>query len=269
MSRTAIGALSYKDREPEHILISEEQLLQFPAFQTWLVTLQLSLGLQKQDTHRFHRDPYQLKEIVIQSVDFFGPRLGFVKLLADIRNSGRIALPGIALLRGGSVAILMILRPRDARDERWVVTTLQPRMSSGSLSFIEIPTGMLDDGTFSGAAAIEIEEETGLRIQATELIDMTSLALEDSQTPEKLQTAMYTTPGGLDEYVALLLWEKILDRQEIEDLKSKLCETRAQGEIIAIRLCDYEELWREGARDAKTLAAWALYEVLKRTGKIV
>jgi hypothetical protein len=65
-------------RVPEHIPISEEQLLQFPAFQTSLVTLQFSLGLQKQDTHRFHRDPYQLKEIVIQSVHFFGPRVGFV-----------------------------------------------------------------------------------------------------------------------------------------------------------------------------------------------
>jgi ADP-sugar diphosphatase len=27
---------------------------------------------------------------------------------------------------------------------------------------------------------------------------------------------------------------------------------------------DYEQLWRVGARDAKTLAAWSLYEALKR-----
>lgn len=73
-----------------------------------------------------------------------------------------------------------------------------------------------------GAAAMELKEETGLEILASELIDMTSLALEDSQTLETLQRAMYTTPGGLDEYVALMLWEKILDGQETEDLKSKL-----------------------------------------------
>jgi ADP-sugar diphosphatase len=60
----------------------------------------------------------------------------------------------------------------------------------------------------------------------------------------------------------------VIDRQEIEDLKSRLTGTRAQGKNITIGLCNYEELWKEGARDAKTLAAWALYESLKRAGKI-
>lgn len=80
---------------------------------------------------------------------------------------------------------------------------------------------------------------------------------------------MYTTPGGPDEFVSLCLWEKVLDRQEIKDLKDKLNGVAAQAEMMALRLCNYEELMREGARDAKTLAAWALYETLKRSGKIV
>jgi 8-oxo-dGTP pyrophosphatase MutT (NUDIX family) len=232
--------------------------------------LEHSLGLQRQVQHRFHDDPYQLKGIAIQSVDFFGPvHLGFVKLVAEISNDSGRRLPGIVFLRGGSVALLIILRPRDARDERWVVTTIQPRMSSGSLSFMEIPAGIIDDqGTFIGAAAKELQEELGLVIPETEIIDMTSLALADSRTSEDLQRAMYTTPGGSDEFVAILLWEKILDRQEIEDLKDKLGGKEAEGETIALRLSDYEELWREGARDAKTLAAWALYEALKRTWSI-
>lgn len=41
---------------------------------------------------------------------------------------------------------------------------------------------------------------------------------------------------------------------------------RSQGEMITLRLCEYEDLWREGARDAKILAAWALYEGLNRGG---
>jgi hypothetical protein len=61
---------------------------------------------------------------------------------------------------------------------------------------------------------------------------------------------------------------KELDRQEIEDLKNKLTGQRAQGEMITLRVCDYEELWQHGARDAKTLAAWALYEGLNRQGLI-
>jgi hypothetical protein len=38
--------------------------------------------------------------------------------------------------------------------------------------------------------------------------------------------------------------------------------------MITLRVCDYEDLWKEGARDAKTVAAWALYEGLSRAGTL-
>jgi hypothetical protein len=38
--------------------------------------------------------------------------------------------------------------------------------------------------------------------------------------------------------------------------------------MITLRVVRYEHLWKEGARDAKTLAAWALYEALTREGAI-
>lgn len=41
---------------------------------------------------------------------------------------------------------------------------------------------------------------------------------------------------------------------------------RRTEETIRLQMVNYEELWREGARDAKTLAAWALYEGLSREG---
>jgi len=52
------------------------------------------------------------------------------------------------------------------------------------------------------------------------------------------------------------------------DLRGRLTGTRKQGEMITLRVCDYEELWKLCPRDAKTLAAWALYEGLNREGKI-
>src|SRR3954454_152473 len=60
--------------------LSRDQLLTFPAFKTWLSTLKSSLDLQRQDSHPFHSMPYTLRNINIQSCDFFsGGRLGFVK----------------------------------------------------------------------------------------------------------------------------------------------------------------------------------------------
>lgn len=51
-------------------------------------------------------------------------------------------------------------------------------------------------------------------------------------------------------------------------MRSKLAGQRTQGEIITLRLVDYEDLWKAGGRNAKTLAAWALYEGLSREGII-
>jgi len=252
--------------------INEKQLLDFPAFETWSKALKSNLELQATPDHAFHEFPYKIKKIEVQSVDWFGKKIGFLKLKADIRcgNTKAEALPGISFLRGGSVAVLMILRPIDSMDERWVVMTEQPRVPAGSLSFLEIPAGMLEKGkSFAGNAANEIKEETGFELPENELIDLTELALRQSRTKEKtLKNAMYPSPGGSDEYIPIFLWEKELDRQEIEHLRGKLTGERTQGEMITLRVCDYEDLWKEGARDAKTLAAWALYEGLNRAGVI-
>ncbi|KUI69660.1 Nudix hydrolase 14, chloroplastic [Cytospora mali] len=244
----------------------------------------LNLKLQTTDAeHAFHDHPYSLESIVVQSVDWFGGKIGFVKTKANVEHgpisnakssadSTKISknLPGIAFLRGGSVAMLMILRPRDSRDERYVVLTEQPRLPAGSLRFLEIPAGMLDDEkNLSGAAAREIEEKTGFKIPHNELVDMTELALANADPPESnLKPALYPSPGGCDEYIALFLWEKELDRLEIEDLRGRLTGERKQSEMITLHIRDYEDVWRQGARDAKTLAAWALYESLSRSGEL-
>jgi ADP-sugar diphosphatase len=194
--------------------ITEGQLRKFPAFKNWLEALRENLKLQyTQEDHAFCKDPYTLRSIKVQSADWFTSSvIGFVKLKADIRNKdSKSPLPGIAFLRGGSVAVLMILRPTDSLDERWVVMTEQPRIPAGSLSFLEIPAGMMDgDMNFKGAAAKEIREETGLVMKSSELINLTELALQESKVKEKnLQNAMYPSPGGSDEFIAIFLWEKV------------------------------------------------------------
>jgi ADP-sugar diphosphatase len=150
--------------------------------------------------------------------------------------------------------------------------TLQPRIPGGSLSFAEIPAGMLDDsGTFAGAAAKEIQEKTALIIPESELTDMTRLAirgLDNSQDCEKLQEAIYPLPGGSDEFIPVFVCEKELPRKKIENMQGRLTGLRKDGEKITLKLVPLKDLWKEGARDGKTLAAWALYEGLKKEGKI-
>lgn len=251
--------------------LSKDQLLAFPAFKTWLSTLESSLDLQKQDSHSFHSAPYKLRSITVQSCDFFaGGRLGFVKLRAEVSNDAGEKLPGSVFLRGGSVAMLLILQPEDAKDtsEEYVILTVQPRIPAGSLAFVELPAGMLDDnGTFTGAAAKEIKEETGLEIREEDLVDMTKLVNQRADgvtNEEELQEAVYPSPGGSDEFIPVFLLRKRMSRNEIEGLKGKLTGLRPQGENITLQLCRLDQLWKVGARDGKTLAAIALYEGLRK-----
>lgn len=260
--------------------IGLEELENWTAFRKWKETLRQNLSLQDNEKHSFHKHRYTLRRIRIQSVDRFGPRkIGFVKLKANIErdeipegaNDAEVrssrALPGIAFLRGDSVAVLMILRPIGSSQERYVVLTEQPRIPAGSLTFLEIPAGMIENESFQFAAAREMQEETGFKVSAGDLINMTALALQESkQAEQNLTKAMYTSPGGCDESIALFLWEKELDRMEIEDLRGKLRGLRKQDEMVTLRVRPYEDLWKEGARDAKTLAAWALYEGLNKSG---
>lgn len=186
----------------------------------------------------------------------------------------------------------MILQPDDTapntEDEKHVLLTVQPRIAAASLAFAELPAGMLDDGTFAGKAAQEISEETGIQVSSSELINMSELAVpHQSSTPtplwkkhneshaanteeheqyfeEKLQNAMYPSPGGCDEFIPLFLYQKRLPREEIEAFKGKLTGLRHEGERITLKLVRLEDLWREGRRDAKALAALSLYEGLRR-----
>ncbi len=256
--------------------LEEDQLLSFLPFKTWINTLEHSLSTQKSKSHTFHAAPYKLRKINIQSVDFFGDgRVGFIKLRAEVSNDDGEKLPGSVLLRGGSVGMMLVLQPadvpKDTEDEKQVILTLQPRIPAGSLTLPELPAGMLDDsGTFRGAAAKEIEEETGLKVPAEDLINMTELALPKAlnEEDEYLQQGVYPSPGGCDEFVPLFLWQKRIPRGQMKEWQGKLTGLRDHGEKITLMLAPLDQVWKVGGRDAKVLSAWALYEGLRKDGKL-
>lgn len=251
--------------------LTQEQLLSFHPFKSWLYTLQRSLSLQSaKASHPFHNDPYRLESITIQSVDFFGARVGFIKLKTVVKSKNGDTLPGSVFLRGGSVAILLILETEgqgalDKRPERWAVLTVQPRIPAGSLEMVELPAGMIDDsGTFSGAAAKEIEEECGIKIPADKLIDLTSLALGglSNADNECLEEAVYPSPGGSDEFMKIYAYVHKVKEETLKDWQGKLTGLREHGEKITLKVVRLENLWRE-TRDVKALSALALWAGLK------
>ncbi|KAL7776448.1 hypothetical protein CFE70_006864 [Pyrenophora teres f. teres 0-1] len=135
---------------------------------------------------------------------------------------------------------------------------------------------MLDaSGNLAGKAAQEIGEEAHLTVHHTELLNMSELALSsDASTSTStnetsgLRNAMYPSPGACDEFIPLFLCQKRLTSRHMEWLKGRATGLRGEGERITLKLVKLSELWKMAARDGKALAALALYEGLKREGRI-
>ncbi|KAF2448246.1 hypothetical protein P171DRAFT_452179 [Karstenula rhodostoma CBS 690.94] len=270
-----------------------------PAYKNWLSQLVQNLALQENPDHVFHKNPYKLKSIDLQAPTWFpsGPppgKLGFLKaqctVEADYLDNGKKAwLPGAVFLRGGSVGVLIVIQPYDGEEqeqlklkegqepELFAILTIQPRIAAGSLAFAELPAGMLDDsGDFGGKAGEEIKEEVGITVNKSELFNMSGAAVKDvyqrpSTRPddgdafrELVQDSMYPSPGGCDEFLPLMLLQKRMGREELNDLQSRTTGLRDQGEVITLKVVPFKTLYREGGRDAKCLAALGLYENLKR-----
>lgn len=225
---------------PDNNIKPIDAVFNFMPFKNWL--------------NEWKNDEFDLKKILIQSVDNFGPRIGFVKFNAQvIHKSTQKTIPGIVFMRGGSVAILMILH---CENQKYVVLTVQPRVPTGNMNFPEIPAGMLDSSrNFAGTAAKEVEEETGIVINETELIDLTYMAYNG------YYNGMYPSAGGCDEFIRLFLYQKDITAEKLADLNGKLTGLREEGELIKLRLVLLEDVWRI-APDSKTLSALYLYERL-------
>lgn len=54
----------------------------------------------------------------------------------------------------------------------------------------------------------------------------------------------------------------------MKEWQGKLTGLRDHGEKITLLLCPLEKIWRQGGRDAKVLAGWALYNGLREEGKL-
>ncbi|KAJ3145498.1 hypothetical protein HDU86_000884 [Geranomyces michiganensis] len=238
----------------------------FPPFKDWATALDGELS----------RSPVgarvAVRGVEVTDVDeFSGGKIGFVKFKADVawsdKEGGRI--PGVVFARGGSVALLVLVRPEEASgkndrsdnddDDERVVLVVQPRIAVASLAFSELPAGMLDgERKFSGTAAKELKEECGIEIAEDELVDLTDLALGSEGG-----SGVYPSPGGSDEYIRLFLCRKRMPRSDIDRLEGAEGGLRGEGERIDLRLVKKRELWK-ATRDMKALSALALYDNLDR-----
>ena len=196
-----------------------------------------------------------VEAIHIQSLDYFGKRVGILKMLVTARLShNQIPLPGIVILKGGGVSVLVVL---ECEGVEYVVTCVQPRLPLGDDGFTELPAGLLDDqDDFAGACARELEEEAGISIKKHDLLDMTQ------EIYGRDTKGVYMLPGSNDTFIRLFLYRKSVNKDYIDKLQNKITGLISEGEQIMLRVNRLSDLPRL-CNDGKTLSALALYREIR------
>uniref|UniRef100_A0A6B2LGL6 Nudix hydrolase domain-containing protein n=1 Tax=Arcella intermedia TaxID=1963864 RepID=A0A6B2LGL6_9EUKA len=202
-----------------------------------------------------------LNEVFVQSVDMFGPKVGFIKFKTVVTDVDGDSRPVVVFMRGGSVAILVVLV---CKGKEYGVLVRQDSVPTTQPLFPAIPAGMLDgNGNFGGVAAKELEEETGIKIHASELVDLIELAYPDGK-----YEGMYVSVGGTDEFIRLYYVRKEVSEEVLKDLEGKETGLAAENEKIVLKVMPLENLWSYTS-DSKTLSALCLYQNLKKMAKII
>ena len=211
----------------------------------------------------FNGKGYEVSGVVIQHIDYFGPRIGFVQFKVLMRFNKRNKetgalewgdVPAIVFCRGAAVALLVVIKVKGART-RYTVLVNQPRMAGGSAGFLEIPAGMLDESNdFSGVAAKELREETGIVVDKTRLVDLTTDFYGDLK-----YDGLHPSVGGCDEVLRFFLYETEMTAAEKNTLDGKCTGEFAEGENIKLKVVPLRKAAQE-APDMKTLTALYLYD---------
>lgn len=219
----------------------------FTAFNTWCDKIDSSMDI---------------KEINVTSVTWFGPKVGLLYLDCIVTTEKVPGnLPGAVFMRGGSVGMLPVIR--NTRDGLlYTALTVQARVAAGALNFVELPAGMIDNGSFAGSAAKEINEELSLDIKAGQLHeispDYSSMNL----------TGLYPSAGGCDEAFKLYAFFCSMDGLTFDAFKKIETGQLTEGETIMLKLVPLDDNVCNLAADFKLSSAMYFYQLYVRKKSI-
>lgn len=194
----------------------------------------------------------RINEFIVSDCDFFGPvkpdKLGFVKgrgIGIEVKNGKPIA-SNIVFIRGGSVAVLIVVTILETRQKK-VILCKQLRFPSGC-ELIEACAGMLDDqvedAKVEGVAFKELREETGFDVRACDLIKLGKII---------------PSGGGCDEEISLYAWEGNITQVEYyKKLSSVFGEGNESIQLKSYPFETFDDVLDE-IKDVKAECCWRRY----------
>lgn len=186
----------------------------------------------EQSLDKFRANPkFKVGDVTLIAVSPFGPlrkaKAGFGYMHADIEyanisnNGAAVKVPGLTLVRGGSVTVLTFLQ---CNGVDYVILTEQARAPIGDPEYVESPAGMLDgdEEKFVGVAAKEMGEEVGLEL--------------NGRTDFKYLGEFVPSAGGCDERIKVLFTRVKCNKAVLTYLQGHLAGAMDENEQITVRV---------------------------------
>jgi len=177
-------------------------------------------------------------------------KLGFIFM--DVKGKNKKTgkdVPGIVFLRGGAVAVYIIV---EFEDIEYVVLTEQFRTPCGK-KILELPAGMMDNSSnFAGVAMKEITEETGLI--PPNISDLIHIG-----------KPMIPSGGGCDEEIQLFFWRTKITEENFQKMQTTIYGKEEENETISLKFIpfkNYEIELLENIRDGKAHSAHLLASIM-------
>lgn len=186
---------------------------------------------------------YPISEVRVTAVNYRGEASAQSVLFVRMEVvAGNVGHPQIVELRGGTCVMLPVI---ECEGELYTILVRQPRIAVGDPLLREVPAGMIDRGTFAGAAAREIQEELDIEITEADLVSL-------------CDEPIFLSPGLLDEDAMFYFFRKSVDRATLDGWRGKCTGAAGEGERITLEIIPLHEL-HSRTRDAKAIVAYALY----------
>lgn len=201
----------------------------------------------------------EVEKIEIQSIDKSPTgEVTQIKFKSKTMRGG-VEIPGIVLLRGHNISLLVLFEDEVTHD-KYTVLTSSPCIPIGFL-MLELPLGFIDEsGNLNGEMVNLIKEKCELDIKGEELIDMTMLAYGNSAP------GVFMGCGLSDQYINFLLFPKVMSHDKIVEMQKNLLGNCVNDQL-ELKLVKFEELWNI-ACDSKVLTAFLLFQKLSEENKI-
>jgi ADP-sugar diphosphatase len=215
-----------------HIEKSLPNIVKSPKFRKWI--------------DNFDTSTIGLTEITITDVDFFGPKLGFIKFTGNAvdKQTNKKLASNIAFVRGGSIAVLIVVTIDEDPLNKKIILCRQLRFPVGGY-LTEACAGMLDDGEVMGAVFNELKEEAGIIVKEHELQSFGQ---------------MIPSGGGCDEEISLFVCNKTMSMCEYLEKQHTIFGD--SEESIQLKSYDYNTFDEilDVIKDAKAECIWRRYQ---------